>query len=73
MVELSTLQRQKHGGEGLQSYQPVEGEGGGGVVCAVVEGRNLVMLPLAVTVLEVFSSGWIEGAYGFAQVTEVVW
>jgi hypothetical protein len=40
------LQGEEHGGEGLEADEPVEGEGGGGVVVGtVVERRDLIMLP----------------------------
>ena len=35
-----------------ESEEPVEREGGGGVVRAVVEGRDLVVLPALVALLE---------------------
>ena len=35
-----------------ESDEPVEGEGGRGIVRAIVEGRDLVVLPLLVAVLE---------------------
>ena len=41
MVELSPLEGQEHGGEGLQAKEVVQDEGGGGVVGAVVERGDL--------------------------------
>lgn len=44
------------------AYEPVEHEGGGGVVGAVVEGRRGVVLPRVVALLEVRAPRRVQGA-----------
>ena len=44
-----------------ESDEPVECEGRGGVVGAVVEGRDLVVLPLLVALLEECLARRVEG------------
>ena len=41
MVKLAPLQSQEHGREGLQAEEVVQDKGRGGVVRAVVKGRDL--------------------------------
>jgi len=50
------------GGEGLDADEPVEGEGGGGVVGAVVEGRDVGVVPVLVAVDEGLATARVEGA-----------
>ena len=45
--KLKYLEGEEHGGEGLEPDEPVQREGGGGVVGPVVERRDLIMLPTA--------------------------
>ena len=52
VIELASLQVKEEAGERFETEKPVESEGGGGVVSAVVEGRDLVVLPRLVTLLE---------------------
>lgn len=52
VVELASLQMQEEAREGLEPQEPVECECGGGVVSAVVERRDLIVLPRLEALLE---------------------
>ena len=62
VVELPVLQGEEQAGERLQPDEPVEGEGCSGVVGAVVEGRDLVVLPRVVAILKVRLAGLVQGS-----------
>lgn len=47
-----------------KSNEPVESEGRGGIVSAVVEGRNLVVFPGVVALLEEGAARGVQGADG---------
>ena len=44
-----------------QSYEPIEGEGGSGVVGAVVEGWDLLVFPRLVAFLKELPPSWVQG------------
>ena len=58
VVEFPSLEVEEEGGKGLLAHQPGEDERRCGVVCSVMEGRDLVMLPGRITLFEEFLSGW---------------
>ena len=68
MVKLAALEGQEHRREGLEPDEPVEGEGRGRVVGAVVERGYLVVLPAGVPGLKVLPPRWVQGADRLAQV-----
>ncbi len=62
VVEFAVLELQEVGGEGLDADEPVEGESGGGVVGAVVEGRDVRVVPVLVAFDEGLATARVEGA-----------
>ena len=61
VVEFPSLEVEEEGGKGLLAHQPGEDERRCGVVCSVMEGRDLVMLPGRITLFEEFLPVGIQG------------
>lgn len=67
IAEISSCNKAHHDPTSPTTYksnEPVESEGRSGVVSAVVEGRNLVVLPGVVALLEEGPAGGVQGADG---------
>ena len=73
VIELASLQVEEEAGKRLETEKPVESEGGGGVVRAVVEGRDLVVLPRLVTLLEEGATCRVQRSNGLKQQNDILY